>query len=160
MAKFSVVVHESFGTAVAFLVSEQLALLLPKIVMQIMTLFMRLLIRQAFVAMGTVTTSALEEGTGAGALLVSALEEALDLPAAISSTPSPGPAPARLAGQAASAAIGNFVGNASATDFGPAVELAVTQSLLAHRAEQTAPRKGFLPGWLLVLVGGIGSRFL
>ena len=103
--------------------------------MQIVTLLMRLFVRQAFVAMGTVTTSALEEVTGAGALLVSALEEALDIPAAVSSTPSPGPAAARLAGQAASAALGNLVGNASATDFGPAVELAVTQSSLAHHTD-------------------------
>ena len=91
MAAFSAVVHEGFGTAVALLVSDSLlALLLPKIVMQIVTLLMRLFIRQAFVAMGTVTTSALEEVTGAGALLVSNFEEALDIPAAVCSASSPG----------------------------------------------------------------------
>ena len=127
--------------------------------MQIVTLFMRLFVRQAFVAMGTVTTSALEEVTAAGALLVSALEEALDISAAVSSTPSPGPAAARLAGQAASAALEKLVGNARATDFGPAVELTATKSLLAHHAEHTAPQKGFLPGWLLVLVGVWAADF-
>ena len=135
-------------------------LLLPKIAMKIVTMFMRLFIRQAFVAVGTVTTSALAEVSSAGALLVSALEEALDIPPAIAGAPSPLPASARLAGQADSAAIWDLVANASSADIGPTVEAAVEQVLFAQRSEQATPSRCFVPGWLLVVVSGISSRFL
>ena len=59
---------------------------LPKLVMQLVGLLLKLCVKHSVMAATTVATQAVEEIGGAGQYVVTALEEALDIPAAVSST--------------------------------------------------------------------------
>ena len=145
---------------------------LPKLLMQIARLCIRLFVKKTFFALEVVADQAFVEVADAGNMIVAALEDALDIPKVPLLLPPPPPLAidaVKLAAQAALSVIGSLA-NASENSealgnselIGKAVERAVSQTLSAQNAPIEAPQstgKSFsLPGWILVCIGGLFTR--
>ena len=92
---------------------------------------------------------------GAGRMIVGALEDALDVPTVIASAP-----PLDVAAQVASAtsvattALAATVGEANATALSPLVQSVVSQTLRQQQTTRAAAASNWIPGWLILAVGG------
>ena len=135
---------------------------LPKLLVQVAGLLLRLVVKKSFIALEAAAGQAVLEVADAGSLFVSALEEALDIP----STSFPGSQgtqqeeQARLAGVAASTVIGASIGGNNTSWVAPAVQAAVAQTLSGQSNSQFPARMFHIPGWILVCLGGGLTRWL
>ena len=142
----------------AWLVGSVITMCLPKLVMQLVGLCMKLFVKHSVIAVSNVAAQAVEEIGGAGQLLVVALEEALDIPAALASS-APPPAQSFSTSLAATAILKDIVGEGNATILGPLLQQAFEAQQPVPPA-QSPVNQWQLPGWLLVVAGGIGTRML
>ena len=143
----------SFRRWWGWLLCTVITLCIPKIATQLIGLAMRFVVKFIMSAVGSAATQAVEELGGAGGMLVSALEEALDLPS--SATPDLS-AQAAAAAELATSTLKAAVGEANASALAPLVHTVVSQSL---QQQQLSPQylgsqRWQLPGWVIL---GIGS---
>ena len=137
---------------------------LPKLLMQLAGLCFRLFIKKTFFAFEIVADQVMVEVVDAGSMLVTALEQALDIPKQPLLAPPPQPSfdQVKLAAQAASSVVGSLINISHDTGLiGPAVEAAVSQTLAAQTPVANSPQQSYsLPGWILVCVGGFVARVM
>ena len=135
---------------------------LPKLIMQIAGLLIRLLVKKTFFALVIVADQAIMEVADAGSMVVTSLEQALGLPVTqlLPGAQQPSHDQVRLAAVAASSVVGSLMNASDDTALiGSAVEAAVTQTLTAQPTGFSMPQQvSSFPGWILMIVGGFIAR--
>ena len=136
-------------------------LCLPRLVTQLISLCLKIYVKQSVLAATRVASQAVEDIGGAGQYIVTALEEALDLPQAISSTGAAAGAVSSVPAQAAMHAAQSLLrkmavsGDSNSSLLASAILTQLPQAAAAPQVDGWR-----MPGWLFVLAGSVVTKYL
>ena len=136
-------------------------LCLPRLVTQLICLCLKICVKQSVRAATTVASQAVEELSEAGQYIVTALEEALDLPPAISSTGAVAgtfaAAPAQAAMHATESLLRDMAGSG---DSNSSLLASAILSQLPQTAAAPQAQSWRMQGWLFVIAGSVVTKYL